>query len=55
MPSSVTAEDKTILEAIQAEEDKDADGEPLRLAIDKGSFVYRKRVAELIAAEASSA
>jgi vanillate O-demethylase monooxygenase subunit len=48
-------EDKTILEAIQAEENKDADGEPLRLAIDKGSFVYRKRVAELIAAEASAA
>ena len=41
-------EDKAILEAIQIEENKGSDLPALRLAIDKGANVYRKRIHRLI-------
>ena len=46
------AEDKAILEAIQVEEDRHPAGGAVRLAIDKAPTVYRRRIADLIAAEA---
>ena len=44
-------EDKAILEAIQVEEEKPKSRLPVRLAIDKGSNVYRKRIDRLIKSE----
>jgi len=46
-------EDKEILEAIQQEEEKPPHRRPLRIAIDKGPMVYRKRINELVDAERS--
>lgn len=46
-------EDKEILEAIQQEEEKPPHRRPLRIAIDKGPMVYRKRISELVDAERS--
>ena len=48
-------EDKAILEAIQAEEERAASPPTLRLAIDKGANVYRKRIDRLIEAESLQA
>ena len=48
-------EDKAILEAIQAEEERAASPSTLRLAIDKGANVYRKRIDRLIEAESLQA
>ncbi len=45
------AEDKAILEAIQEEENRPSRRRPIRLAIDKGSTVYRKRIRDLVEAE----
>ncbi len=45
------AEDKAILEAVQAEELRPQKRRPLRIAIDKGPLVYRKRIHELIELE----
>jgi len=45
------AEDKEILEAIQAEEKRPQKRRPIRIAIDKGPNVYRKRIRDLIEAE----
>lgn len=45
------AEDKAILEAIQEEEERPQSRRPIRIAIDKGPLVYRKRIAELIERE----
>ncbi len=45
------AEDKAILEAIQEEENRPQRRRPIRLAIDKGSTVYRKRIRDLLDAE----
>ena len=44
------AEDKEILEAVEKNE-AGASAAPLRIAIDRGPLVYRKRIAERIAAE----
>ncbi len=44
-------EDKEILEAIQIEEQKPVRRRPIRIAIDKGPTVYRKRIRELVEAE----
>ena len=44
-------EDKQILEAIQDEEDRPRKRRPIRIAIDKGPMVYRKRISELIEKE----
>ncbi|PVB60125.1 aromatic ring-hydroxylating dioxygenase subunit alpha [Labrenzia sp. 011] len=44
-------EDKDVLEAIQQEEDRPAKRRPIRIAIDKGPMVYRKRISELIEKE----
>ena len=44
-------EDKAILEAVQIEEDKGLNLPVLRLAIDKGANVYRKRIDRLIESE----
>ena len=44
-------EDKEILEAIQLEEKKLPHRRPLRIAIDKGPMVYRKRIRELVEVE----
>ncbi len=44
------AEDKEILEAVEINE-AGAKAAPLRIAIDRGPLVYRKRIAERIAAE----
>jgi vanillate O-demethylase monooxygenase subunit len=46
------AEDKAILEAIHEEEQRPQQRKPVRIAIDKGPTVYRKRIRERIAAEA---
>lgn len=48
------AEDKAILEAVQEEEDRQPGPPTLRLAIDKGANVYRKRIDRLIEAETLS-
>ncbi len=45
------AEDKEILEAIQREENRPQKRRPIRIAIDKGPNVYRKRIRDLIEAE----
>lgn len=45
------AEDKAILEAVQAEELRPQKRRPIRIAIDRGPLVYRKRIQELLAAE----
>ena len=47
-------EDKVILEAVQTEEERETAPPTLRLAIDKGSHSYRKRINKLIEAEASN-
>lgn len=44
-------EDKVILEAIQEEERRPQKRRPIRIAIDKGPNVYRKRICELVEAE----
>ena len=49
------AEDKAILEAIQEEENRPQNRDPVRLLIDKGSTVYRKRIQDLIEAESQMA
>lgn len=46
------AEDKAILEAIHIEECRPQTRRPVRIAIDKGPTVYRKRIRERIEAEA---
>ncbi|WP_417208399.1 Rieske 2Fe-2S domain-containing protein [Antarctobacter sp.] len=45
------AEDKEVLEAIQEEENRPAKRRPIRIAIDKGPLVYRKRINELLELE----
>lgn len=49
------AEDKEILEAIQEEENRPQNRAPVRILIDKGSNVYRKRLQDLIEAERQAA
>jgi phenylpropionate dioxygenase-like ring-hydroxylating dioxygenase large terminal subunit len=44
-------EDKEILEAVQAEEERPLKRRPIRIAIDKGPMVYRKRITELLEKE----
>ena len=44
-------EDKAILEAIQVEVEKPKSRLPVRLAIDKGSNVYRRRIDRLVKSE----
>lgn len=46
-------EDKEILEAIHQEELRPQKRKPIRIAIDKGPNVYRKRIRELVEAEAT--
>jgi len=46
------AEDKAILEAVHEVEQRPQSRKPVRIAIDKGPTVYRKRIRELIEAEA---
>lgn len=46
------AEDKAILEAVHEEEMRPQHRKPIRIAIDKGPTVYRKRIRELAEAEA---
>jgi len=45
------AEDKEILEAVQKEEERPGKRRPIRIAIDKGPNVYRKRIRDLVEAE----
>lgn len=45
------AEDKAILEAVHAEEQRPQKRRPIRIAIDRGPMVYRKRVAEMLERE----
>ncbi len=45
------AEDKEILEAVQQEENRPQKRRPIRIAIDKGPNVYRKRIRDLVEAE----
>ena len=45
------AEDKEILEAIDESERKPQTRTPIRLGIDKGPVVYRRRIQKLIDAE----
>jgi len=45
------AEDKEILEAVHAEEQRPMKRRPIRLAIDRGPMVYRKRIADLLERE----
>ena len=45
------AEDKEILEAVHASEQRPQRRRPIRIAIDKAPNVYRKRIRDLIAAE----
>ncbi len=45
------AEDREILEAVHAEESRPLKRRPIRIAIDRGPMVYRKRVAEMIERE----
>ncbi|MFD1342559.1 aromatic ring-hydroxylating dioxygenase subunit alpha [Litorisediminicola beolgyonensis] len=44
-------EDKAILEAIHEAEQRPQSRKPVKIAIDKGPLVYRKRIRDLIAAE----
>jgi phenylpropionate dioxygenase-like ring-hydroxylating dioxygenase large terminal subunit len=46
------AEDKAILEAIHEEEQRPQTRRPVRIAIDKGPTVYRKRIREMLEVEA---
>lgn len=46
-------EDKAILEAVHEEEQRPQKRRPIRIAIDKGPNVYRKRIRDLVAAEAT--
>lgn len=45
------AEDKAVLEAIHEAEQRPQTRRPVKIAIDKGPLVYRKRIRDLIAAE----
>ena len=45
------AEDKEILEAVHAEEQRPQRRKPIRIAIDEGPTVYRKRIRDLLDAE----
>ena len=45
-------EDKEILEAIHEEEQRPQSRRPIRIAIDKGPNVYRKRIRDLMETEA---
>ncbi len=45
------SEDKAILEAIHVSEQRPQTRRPVRIAIDKGPMVYRKRIREMIEAE----
>jgi len=45
-------EDKAILEAVHESEQRQQHRRPVRIAIDKGPTVYRKRIRELVEAEA---
>ncbi|EIE49366.1 vanillate O-demethylase oxygenase [Salipiger aestuarii] len=45
------AEDKAILEAVQSEELRPQKRRPLRIAIDRGPLVYRKRINDLLELE----
>lgn len=47
------AEDKEVLEAIHLEEQRPQKRKPIRIAIDKGPNVYRKRIRDLVEAEAT--
>ncbi len=47
------AEDKEVLEAIEIEEKRPQKRKPIRIAIDKGPNVYRKRIRDLVDAEAT--
>ena len=47
------AEDKAILEAVQASERRPQPRKPIRIAIDKAPTVYRLRIREAVAAEAT--
>jgi vanillate O-demethylase monooxygenase subunit len=47
------AEDKAILEAVHSSEKQPQRRKPIRIAIDKAPGVYRKRIRDLIAAEAT--
>jgi len=47
------AEDKEVLEAIHIEEQRPQKRKPIRIAIDKGPNVYRKRIRDLVEAEAT--
>ncbi|MEM7711340.1 MAG: aromatic ring-hydroxylating dioxygenase subunit alpha [Pseudomonadota bacterium] len=47
------AEDKAILEAVHDNERRPQRRRPIRIAIDKGPTVYRKRIRDMIAAEAT--
>lgn len=46
-------EDKTILEAIEKQEKLPQKRKPIRLAIDKGPTVYRRRIRELVESEST--
>lgn len=46
------AEDVAILEAVHEEEQRPQTRKPVRIAIDKGPTVYRKRIREMVEAEA---
>lgn len=45
------SEDKEILEAVHVEENRPQKRRPIRIAIDRGPMVYRKRVAEMLERE----
>ena len=47
------AEDKAILEAVHQSEQRPQKRKPIRIAIDKGPNVYRKRIRDLVEAEAT--
>lgn len=47
------AEDKEVLEAIHVAEQRPQKRKPVRIAIDKGPNVYRKRIRDLVEAEAT--
>ena len=47
------AEDKKILEAKQEQSDHQQNQNPVHIAIDKGSIVFRRRIEELIKSEKS--
>jgi hypothetical protein len=47
------SEDKEVLEAIHIEEQRPQKRKPIRIAIDKGPNVYRKRIRDLVELEAT--